>query len=1277
MTDFKSNIVKLNNSNYSNWKYKVQLLLMKENLFKKVIEGERPVPENDANRKLIEAWDDADSQAQAYIGLTVEDDQLIHIRERKSAKEMWFALKDYHEKSTLTNKVHLMRLICSLKLEEGGSVPNHIIRMQELFLKLRHIGEESLSDSWSVAMLLSSLPRSYDPLITALETRSEEELTFAVVQQKVIAEYERRQHAEENSNSGEKVLKSISSKDSKKFSMKCYFCKKEGHMKQSCRKYIKWKEKHPDKGTMKSSNENKVNTVEYKEALFSVGIRSNSWILDSGATRHVSNDLAFFTSVNKSHKDKIEVANGEMIDVDGIGSGNLLLKNREGIVTSIFVSGVLYAPGVISSLISVRQLTLENFSVNFHDDCCEIIKNGKQIGIADSVGNLYKLRQSHKVNAAIEHKEHCIHNWHRKLGHRDPEAIKKMHAEGLIDDLKLVDCGIKMSCDTCLKGKLTRLPFPKQSKGESIAPLDLIHTDVCGPMQTVTPGGKRYLVTFIDDYSRYTHIYLLSNKSEVPGILKRYVELVKNKFGRKIKVIRSDRGGEYLSTNLRKFLAEEGIQTQLTAAYSPQQNGVAERKNRTLVEMARCMLIDAGLPNQFWGEAVVTANYIQNRVLTRVKKRTPYELWYGRKPKVGNFQIFGSKCFVHVPTEKRQKLDNTGIEMTFFGYDEESKAYRCYNQSINKVVISRDVRFSPEVHQSDNSKSENAEENEGINPEIEVSVPREIEIQEEHSANGSQIRVSQRSTKGIPPKRLIEEIHVTKDEIPEPKTYNEAISSKFKENWVKAMKEEIKSLKKNNTWELCNLPKDRKAVGSKWVFKVKRSTDGSVKFKARLVARGFSQKYGEDYDETFAPVVRQTTLRTLLSIAAKEKLAVHHFDVETAFLHGELNETIYMKQPTGFIEGDFSKVCLLKKSIYGLKQAARVWNEAVHEVIVDANFKQSKTDQCLYSKKMNNNWCYILVYVDDIIIAGKTENTIHEVESILSKEFKIKALGPIKQYLGIAVTKDSDGNFELCQSNYINKVAFDFGLSDAKEVKTPLDQSYGKSECTDLLKDNTKYQKLIGCLLYISINTRPDISASVSILAQKVSFPSEEDWAQLKRVVKYLKSTSGMKLKLSNITSQESVELIGYADANWAEDRQTRKSNSGYVFFLNGGVISWCCRKQTCVSLSSTEAEYIALSEACQETLWLRRLLQDMHQDINSATTIYEDNQSCLCMVKGGKFSNRTKHIDTKYHFVKDCVDKQLIECKYCPTDIMVADLLTKPLSANRHALLREKCKVV
>lgn len=298
------------------------------------------------------------------------------------------------------------------------------------------------------------------------------------------------------------------------------------------------------------------------------------------------------------------------------------------------------------------------------------------------------------------------------------------------------------------------------------------------------------------------------------------------------------------------------------------------------------------------------------------------------------------------------------------------------------------------------------------------------------------------------------------------------------------------------------------------------------------------------------------------------------------------------------------------------------------------------------------------------------------IEDTFRPHFEMQNLGPIQQYLRMNVSRDGHGNFTLCQSTYIREIAEEFGMRDSKPAKTPMEVSYGKGDSCEELESNTKYRRLVGKLLYLSVNTRPDISASISILAQKVCKPTTEDWNQLKRVVKYLKATHEMKLSLSNIQLGEQ-KLFGYADATWADNKIDRKSNSGRIFYLNGGTISWTCRKQSIVAQSSCEAEFISIADAINEAKWLRQLLAEMHVGHDAPTVIYEDNQSCIDLVRDSKFSYKTKHIDTKYKMIRDIIRKKIIRPEYCPTEEMVADLLTKPLSAIKHNYLRDKCNLL
>lgn len=1377
--DFKSVFAKLNSDNYFTWKYKMEMYLRKEKCYSAITENQPIVPAlaaDGANRAdvttqqtALNTFNEKDEQARAIIGLCVEDDQLVHIRNQATAKLAWNALRTYHERDTLGNKVTLMRKICGMKLAEKSSVEAHLNELTNLFQKLTDLGENQLNENWKVAITLSSLPSSYDSLIDSLEARAAEDLTLSFVHSKLIEHSKRK----ENNGSGssheggsETVLKTT-------IKLKCFFCKRGGHVKKECFKFKEWQKKQFKGEKAKSSD--KVNCVEEcKEKLFAVngsgGNNNNSeWIVDSGATSHVVNNPNLLTKFDTRQCSQVDVANGGTESVHGKGSCVIEFVNENGNVAQTTISNILYAPQITGNMLSVGKLCDAGFQVCFDESTCKILYNNKQIGIADNINGLYQLRQPNKV-CSLRSDELCIHDWHRIFGHRDMNAIKTMDKNELIHGMKIIDCGKELQCETCMEAKATRLPFPKQAQKKSKSVCELIHTDVCGPMQTESMSKKRYLMTMIDDYSRFAMIYFLREKSEVNEKVREYVALVQNKFNRKPKVIRSDRGGEYMSGDLKNYLRQMGIQTQYTAPYSPQQNGVAERKNRTLIEMARCMLTDAQLPKYLWAEAVNMANFVQNRTITKGAETIPYIAWNDSKPSVINWQIFGTKCFVHVPSEKRRKLDNTATQMIFIGYDGESKAYRCFDPINRKLVISRDVRFvRNKTHQEnilvdissneaevndieddesslvdseqsfntvgnssykessdsaesddtltnrslyrandfDTSSDESTSEDSTSSAETVIPANFESSLDEEYGVlsdnfgnlsmteaeattstdTGSEWlpsnvdsdeteterspRVSQRQTKGVPPTRYQANMVI------EPKSISDALSSESKSHWVNAMKEEMSAMQNNNTWELCELPNGRNVIGCKWIFKTKTDASGKVnRYKARLVAQGFTQKFGTDYDQVFAPVARNTTLRILLSVASKEKFIVHHMDVKTAFLNSKLKEEIYMKQPPGFENGNKKLVCRLKKCIYGLKQSAKEWNDEIRRTLTREGFTQSKNDACLYSKKVHGEWVFLLIYVDDIAIMTKSSAAIQSVKKMLSSKFSVQDLGEMKTYLGIEVTRDSNGIFSLNQSKYIKKIVHEFGLDTAKASNVPIHVSYGKSkqgDDTGVLLQNEQYQKLLGCLLFVSVNTRPDIAASVSILAQKVSKPTQEDWNELKRVAKYLKGTADMKLSLARSDFNGEI-LYGYSDANWADNKIDRKSQSGHIFMVNGAAVCWSSRKQPLVALSTCESEFVALSEACRAAAWIRRLLIDMKQPISNATTIFEDNQSCLRVIEEEeRLSDRSKHIDTRFHFVKDYVKREIVQCEYCPTERMLADVLTKPIAASKFEMFRSQ----
>lgn len=370
-----------------------------------------------------------------------------------------------------------------------------------------------------------------------------------------------------------------------------------------------------------------------------------------------------------------------------------------------------------------------------------------------------------------------------------------------------------------------------------------------------------------------------------------------------------------------------------------------------------------------------------------------------------------------------------------------------------------------------------------------------------------------------------------------------------------------------------------------------------------------------------------------------------------------------MQQPKGFVRhGEEKLVCRLQRCLYGLKQGAKVWNDTICAILGEIGFHQSRADPCLFTKNVSGKLVYLLIYVDDIIVASEVEEEIDQIECELKKKVKLSSLGEVSYFLGIRVSKDDTGNYALDQQNYIAKIAAKFQLDRAKGSKIPMDVGYYRSrEGSPPMPNNKDYHCLVGALLYVAVNTRPDISASVSILSRRVSEPTEADWSELKRVVRYLVSTMNYKLNLS-CNGVNPFKLIGYSDADWSSDTTDRKSNTGYVFQIGGATICWTSRKQTGVALSSMEAEYVALSEACRELLWLRKLLEDFGLKQDGPTIVFEDNISCIDFITVDRTSRRSKHIDTRRFFAKDLSEKGLVSIRYCPSESMVADIMTKPL---------------
>ena len=478
------------------------------------------------------------------------------------------------------------------------------------------------------------------------------------------------------------------------------------------------------------------------------------------------------------------------------------------------------------------------------------------------------------------------------------------------------------------------------------------------------------------------------------------------------------------------------------------------------------------------------------------------------------------------------------------------------------------------------------------------------------------------------------------------------------------MDEEMASLLENETWNLEKLPPGAMAIPVKWVFKVKRDADGNVeRFKARLVAKGFKQREGIDFDEVYAPVGKFSTLRTLIAKVTAEDMELHQLDVKTAFLNGYLEEDLWIEQPPGYEEGGPDMACHLKKSLYGLKQAPRAWHARLHEELDKIGFKASQADPGLYISKGLK--AYLLIYVDDILIASKNMRNVKRIKDLLQQAFDARDLGEASYFLGISITRDRGSKTtKLSLERMTKEIVETYGLTDGKTKGVPLSPSIklAKEEGDMLDKEAYPYSQLVGSLMYLAVTTRPDISYAVGALARYMSCPTTTHWQAAKGVVRYLAGTTSYGI----IYSGESVEFTGYSDADYAGDIDTRRSTTGYVFIMNGGAISWQSKRQPTVAASTSEAEYMAAAAAVKEGLWLRKLLADL--DIPTGTiSIMADNQSAIKLLRNPISSIRSKHIDVVHHFARERVMRKEVAFHYVKTQDMVADVLTKAVPEVTH----------
>ena len=1348
-------IEKLSESNFHVWKQKVELILQFKELGAHIEDSEKqPTGSDDA-----EKWFKDDAKAKAVIGLTLSDEHLEHVRDCVTAASMWSTITDLFQRKTLLNKLTTRRRFYSAKMADSEKAMAFISRVRQLGADCKAMGV-AIDDQEMAMTVLCGLPPKYEHLIVAIDAAADDKsLSMDFVKSRLLQEEQRMLDRDDVKSAADAALVNKQHGAGGNDVVVCGHCGKN-HPDSKC-----WS-KHPHLRPRKANGKGKGAGLAAKgpdpdiaEADTDVTIclmahtsddnvtlaSRASWIIDSGATSHICNDRRMFANLDMVKLSDIRI--GDKSNVKAVGRGSIEVSiSVRGKPRKCILENVVYAPTMAFNMLSVRVMNRTGKRTVFEEHSCHVEKDGTVLVEGSVKDGLYCLNTIDPVT--VEATESAmvadINLWHQRMAHVHCDGIRNMVKHGVVEGVKLDYKPNVTRCEACVYGKSTRAPIPKQGATRSAKVLDLVHTDVCGPFPVPSIGGSRYFVSFVDDHTRFAWIYPIRSKSDVFDRFKQWLTMVENMHERKLrvlqpdnklrkwmttdmdsqskglKVLQSDNGGEYLSTHMTQFLRNRGIQHRLTAPYNPHQNGVAERLNRTLVELVRTMLQHKNLPKKFWAEALSVSMHVRNRVTTRGldAKTTPYEMMFVRKPNMSYLRVFGSRCWYNVSKPHVDKLDPRAREAIMIGYARGIRGYKLWDISNEKVVTSRDVRFDesgeyevcghsvdnpedseePSVFDDENPVDIDSSDGKDVAsppaglepdpvddtgqvqdgtsednvdpdfvPDTDSSGTTEPKPSSESQPDVVQQRRSTRTRR--PPDRFGTWSSALVSAAPtgDPGSYDDAVNGPDGTAWIDSMKSEYDSLIENKCWELVPRPPNANVISSKWVYKTKeeQTTDGAlgIRRKSRLVARGFSQVQGIDYSETYAPVVKLTSVRVILALVACMGLLLHQMDVKTAFLNGDLKEVVFMEQPVGFEIGNPLKVvCRLLKSIYGLKQAPRQWYAKIDDFFIRTlGMERNPADDCVYVRRKGGHILIIALYVDDLLIACDDMDMLNETKRQLSGRFKMKDLGESRIILGMDIARDaSTRTLSVSQTRYAQKVIDRLGLGSARGQPTPMDPNVDLTEhsvpCTE------EYRSAIGSLMYLMVGTRPDLAYCIGTLAKHVQNPTVVHWEALKRVARYVIQTKQLGLMYGG--SNAVMTPVVYVDADWAGDHETRKSMSGFVGMMGGAAVAWCARQQEVVAMSSAESEYISMCSGAKETVWLRRLVDGFGvvSGMDGPTKMFVDNQAAIALAHNASVNRRNKHIDVRFHFTRQLVEDRKLELEYCSTEDMVADVFTKAL---------------
>lgn len=1340
----KPAIERLDVDNYATWRSRMKFLLITKGLWN-AVSGDNADPETS-------------QKALALIGLYVKEHHLPLLDRCNTAHEAWSQLEAVYQAKSNARKLQLRKQLSQLKMGRGEPLTKYVGRAREIQDQLRAAGHEIQDQevAWSV---LAGLPSDYDTVVTVLETTTDKDMSLEEILPKLLQVEQRRQKERPEESAliaqprrgfsggkpGYKYGGQRSTSSGTAGGRTCFYCGKKGHFQSECRKKKRDEAQHPS-GVRQQPPAQQQQRFQQRGALAlsaaqnmepanqgSTGTQQR-WVLDSGASRHMTPDESLLTNKRLPTEDvTITFGNGSQGRAEAVG--DVFLDTG---YSTVRLTDVLYIPALTENLFSVRHATKNGARFTFSSSGCEIWMDNEMVAVAPCLKDdiVYYINGRSASEGAESNNNTALlartaketpELWHRRFAHLGYDNLAKLQRNNMVTGINITADAFKTAsqgtlCEPCVMGKQHRLPFPT-SESSTSRPLELLHTDLCGPLPVTSTGGSDYFVTILDDYTKLSIVCPLASKSDTAAAVRDTILMLETQSGKTVQRVRSDNGSEYVNRALDGYFKLKGIKHETTIRFTPEQNGAAERLNRTLLEKVRSMLTDSGLPKNLWAEALGTANYVRNLSPVTGRDLTPWELFYGTKPDVSNLRTFGARAYALIPKQLRNKLESVSQPGRFIGYPADSKGYKILLDN-GKITLSRDVIFdegsgaqdsgsAPGTYEDCGSSNKREivryddDSNGAQNPDAVGAAPgAAAEQQEQPGPEEQQMQMQmqrQPEQQGAAPadnpdaerRRPVRvaasrpasmwqndaykitgraNIAANLATITEPATLDEALASPQADLWRQALDEEMASLMANKTWTLETPPPGITPIPVKWVFKIKRDSNGNIeRYKARLVAKGFRQREGIDYEEVFAPVSKYTTLRTLLATAASEDLEIHQLDIKTAFLNGELEEDVYVQQPPGYEEGGSSTACHLHKALYGLKQAPRAWHLRLKQELETMGFTQSEADAGLFISTGTPGPAYLLTYVDDILIITRDTAALTKIKESLMSAFDARDLGEATYFLGMTIDRDrASRTIKLAQGRLIADLLAKHDMIAAKSLSTPLNVAIKLTkEGEPLDRETYGYSQLIGSLMYLSICTRPDISQAVGALARYMAQPTTAHWQAAKGVLRYLAGTADYGITYGGAK----IGLEAYTDADYAGDIDTRRSTTGYVYIMNGGAISWSSRLQQTVAASTTEAEYMAAASAIKEGLWLRTLFNNLQLGI-SGIEINADNQSAIKLLKNPVFSMRSKHIDVVYHFARERVTRGEVSFKYVRTEAMVADALTKPVAANKLEFCRNEMGV-